>query len=380
MILKVQIILLLSVLFGFLPAETHIFWYKAFTKGYDLQANPGPNLPTDALIHEGMIASSSGDGSSSPFWFLLGNGGAANTRHGRSSSVWSHDLNEMVAEDTSLITLALLRGEFKDGFSDNPFCSSGPLVIRCGIADFYPQLTDYWGGNDQVGEDAAWQDYDNLLSYSGTGYDQNIAALEAEEILQMTAPEGRPASGEEPSVLDKQFFEINITDQVKWILANTCEHKGAKSGQYAIVFLTNPNILTDSGKVILFSDEMCGGNTGGSDLPWTSDGNTIHMVIETAANNLIDASEKMTSVKNSPILELNSIPNPMSGSATISFNTLGQKGTLKIFSANGKMVHSAAVSGQGSIQWNAKELSNGIYASRLTVGNQVISKTLILLR
>ena len=32
---------------------THVFWYKAIDRGYNLQANPGPNVPAGAYIYQG---------------------------------------------------------------------------------------------------------------------------------------------------------------------------------------------------------------------------------------------------------------------------------------------------------------------------------------
>jgi hypothetical protein len=44
------------------------------------------------------------------------------------------------------------------------------------------------------------------------------------------------------------------------------------------------------------------------------------------------------------------------------------------------MVHSQHVSGTGNVSWNSQDLAMGIYMTRLTAGNKVVSNKMILMQ
>ncbi len=107
-------------------------------------------------------------------------------------------------------------------------------------------------------------------------YSADTNRLAAEKYISVTVPQGVRSDGED-AVLDKKFFEIDVTDQANWILSHTGTNKGKYSGQYGIVFLTKMGDGTTS-KVNLYSDEANGSIITAN--PWTTDGNTIHLVLQ----------------------------------------------------------------------------------------------------
>jgi hypothetical protein len=246
----------------------HVFWYKATTNGYALtQCNPGPCLDAAATVHEGIIATGCVAQHSGSQDSRIAFGSGLDDQQGRCSFIWSNDLNNATGAAAS----ALFRAEYQDGWCGNALCNAGPINIRCGVVDFQGNL-DTWGGADYVPETADWQDFLNPLS-SSMGFDFMTPTLQSEEVISFTAPAGKQDEFS-PSVLDGQFVEVDITDQVNWILQN--------SGNYAIVFLVPPN-EGNTGKVSAYAYEdspgvqlvYCGG-----DNPWTKDGNTAHIEID----------------------------------------------------------------------------------------------------
>ncbi|MBL8027080.1 MAG: right-handed parallel beta-helix repeat-containing protein [Fibrobacteres bacterium] len=273
--------LLFFAVFCYSADSTHVFWNKCVTNGYSVSSNPGPNLPSVSVKHEGMVATGSYDvsGNFVNTEFSLGSGHYDN--RGKSSFVWFKDLNHL----QGTVTTAKLRGEYKDGFSDTALCSNGPISLRVGIVDFSQNL-NMMGGESGVPENAVWQDYDNRLQYD-MSYSNGFTGLMAEDSVNISALSGRSGRFIR-SVLDKQFFEIDVTKQINWILSHTGSNKGGFSGQYAIVLLS-PVGKGSTGRVTLYSTEdgILGPSEEGSDSAWTSDGNTIHLV---ASGNLIPAA------------------------------------------------------------------------------------------
>jgi hypothetical protein len=260
-----KIILLLLILSYSASAKTHVFWYKVLTNNYPItDCNPGPCLDNNATFHEGIIASGTVAQHSGSAEHSLVFGSGLDDQQGRCGFIWSKELNEI----TGTVTSAKVRAEYRDGWAGNALCNAGPINIRCGVVDFQGNL-DTWGGADYVPETADWQDFLNPLS-SSMGYDFMTPTLQVEEIISFQAPAGRQSEFD-PSVLDGKFFEVDITDQVNWILAN--------SGSYAIVLLVPPN-EGNTGKVTTYSAEDGTGTQWlGGDNPWTTDGNTAHIVM-----------------------------------------------------------------------------------------------------
>ena len=264
---KLVAILAVLMLVGAGFAATHVMWYKATTNAYNLQAsNPGPGLAAGVTVHESIIASGGVAQHSGAASTALVFGSGLDDAQGRCAFFWSLDLDNATGTATS----AKIRAEYRDGWCGNALCNSGTINIRAGVADFQGNC-DTWGGPEYVPETADWQDFLNPIS-SSMGYDFMTPTLQSEEVINYTAAAGRPDDFS-PSVLDGQFFDVDVTDQVNWILQN--------SGHYAIMLLV-PVGEGNTGKVNSYSEENGPGIPVGcdSDNPWTQDGNTCHLVIE----------------------------------------------------------------------------------------------------
>jgi hypothetical protein len=348
------------------PAETHIFWYKAQTNSYSItdcfdDSTKGPCLPENAIIHEGMIQTGGVVACSCPC-DKLNFGSGLDDQQGRCAFFWSRDLSDLAGS----INSAKIRAEYMDGWQGNAFCNEGPINIRCGVVDFQGNI-DTWGGVEYVPERGCWQDFLNPLS-SSMGFDFMTPTLASEEVILFNALPGRPAESE-PSVLDGRFFEIDVTDQVRWILEN--------QGPYAIVLLVPPN-EGNTGKVAGYADESCSKSFDvGSDSPWTSDGNTAHMVVNGDLEPVSIEKEPEMAFK-TPIIGSPS-PNPFNPATIIPFNTGKTENTiLQIFNISGKLVFSKHLKGRGFVKWHAGGLPSGLYLLRAKAGHQTCTKRLIL--
>jgi hypothetical protein len=304
------------------------------------------------MIATGCVAQHSG---SSEATFVMGSG--LDDQQGRCGFFWVKQLNGATGTASS----ALWRAEYRDGWAGNAFCNSGSINIRCGVVDFQGNL-DTWGGEDYVPETADWQDFLNPLS-SSMGYDFMTPTLQQEEVIAYTAPAGR-SDEFGSSVLDGQFMEVDVTDQVNWILQN--------SGNFGIVCLVPPN-EGNTGKVNTYTMEDGTGTMGlGSDSPWTTDGNSGHLKV-ISDDLVLGVEEDIVATKVSSHIELSNAPNPFTKTTTINYTT-GKfgNGVLTIYSPTGQMVHSQHVSGTGNVSWNSQDLAMGIYMTRLTKVNSFL--------
>ena len=78
---------------------------------------------------------------------------------------------------------------------------------------------------------------------------------------------------------------------------------------------------------------------------------------------------------------LQSLPNPFNPSTLIEYSLPEtQNGLLSVYSADGSLILKQAVRGRGTFTWNAGKLASGIYVCRLTAGEKVFSKKMMLLR
>jgi hypothetical protein len=269
-------------------SSKYVFWQNASKYGNAIHDNPGPGLPTDlTALFEGTTATfctrlcCDGDGGAG---FAIGNG-LGTALSGRSAMFYSADL----CDKQGTAIRAVLRAEHRDGWSGNAFNNEGAIIAKIGVIDmtvyrdvFYGGAiacsSSYLGGRNPVFN---YFTYDIKFYVKPGNPPVIIPGLMAEEIVTIQAPPGKPAEAE-PSVLDRKFFEIDITKQVQWILNQKGKDyvERAKAGDYAIVFLV-PNDVTAGGTgKINFYASSCNGNTSGSDSPWTSDGNTMHLYLE----------------------------------------------------------------------------------------------------
>ncbi len=257
----------------------HVFWYNCIENRYNISQNPGPNLSPDCIKHQGMVVSAKrrqSEGNQEPS-FGLGNGPS---NAGFCSFVWFKDLNNLQGK----AVFAKVRGEYRDNYAGKPYCTPGPMHIRCGVVDYANNINDIWGDIESIPATATWMDHENPLYWS-MNYSADTNKLAAEEIIDVTAPQG-VTNDIDDAVLDKMFFEIDVTEQVNWILSHTFSNKGRLSGQYAIVFLTEMGDGT-TGRVNLYSDESAARNITTAN-PWTNDGNTLHLVGQMNVNQIVN--------------------------------------------------------------------------------------------
>ncbi|MBL8028961.1 MAG: immunoglobulin domain-containing protein, partial [Fibrobacteres bacterium] len=249
-------------------AKNHVFWYNSIAKNYAINDSPGPNLPTGTIRHEGMIMSAQytqfpGQNGER---FAVGNSG----NKGRCGILWAKDLMEA----NGTCSKALVRAEYLDKFAGTPYCEPGTIRVKVGVVDFIGNIESY-GLPEDVPSNAVWNDVNgNSISWNMT-YNLQSGNLTNEQFIDVVIPQGVTSSSQN-AILDKKFMEIDVTSQVNWILSHTGTNKGSSSGQYAIVFLTDPS-SSSTAQMHTYSYESSTGKETIS--PWTQDGNSLHLFV-----------------------------------------------------------------------------------------------------
>ncbi|OGJ88283.1 MAG: hypothetical protein A2268_05215 [Candidatus Raymondbacteria bacterium RifOxyA12_full_50_37] len=270
-------LVLVNFLISVLCAEDHVFWYKALTNSYDITYSDsnghGPGLPVGAQIHQGKIVTCNNSTGLGYAGSALSCGSDINDDQGWCCAFFSGDLQTSPVRN---VTSAKIRAELSDWVSGNgPVCNGGPIAIRVGVADVSFGIM-MWGSADAMPDDAVWADLDpmNTLNYS-------LMLSGAEETIQFTAPAGR-LSNDVPSLLDGHFIEIDVTDQINWILDNQ-----SSGSAWAIVLLSQVGVGS-TGKFTTLSAEngfcMDPGSAGITipNDPWSTDCNTVHLFMTTS--------------------------------------------------------------------------------------------------
>lgn len=367
----------LSILVTHSPcSETHLLWYKAVSNYYNIYAyNPGPDLPyieaknlDEGKIITGTRAQYSGAISDG---FSLGNG--PNDNEGRCSFLWSQAINEMDIPGSNLIG-AKIRGEYRNGYSGTTLCTEGPISLRIGVADFGNNLS-YWGGTTSIPDTAYWKDSLNMLSYI-MGLTSSDSALGAEEnrILSIPSPMG----------LDGDFFELDVTPQVRWILEHNYYYYPPR--QYAIVFLVQP-ISGSTGRVYLYGAENQIRPSPGSTNPWTADGNTMHLLLEVQGS-MTTVYQDPSKTRSERMLSIS--PQPFQTSTRICYQILSrEESELAVFSLDGRKIRvltSGILSkGRYSATWDGRNQGNqsvpsGYYIIQLKSEKNISAVKVLLMR
>lgn len=305
--------------------------------------------------------------------FVIGSG--LDDAQGRCGVFWVREL----CKASGTTGRALARAEYRDawGGGSGPAIQPGPIAIRCGVVDFQGNL-DAHGGPDSVPETATWADGLYPLAASMGFNPVYPDSLKAEEIIRVVVPPGKQGEWDDAH-LDKVFFELDVTDQVNWILSHTGAQKGIFSGQYAIVCLVVVN-QGNTGKVLTYSSENCIQPIGG-DAPWNQDGNTFHLLIESDNLVVTDAAESRPRIGLSGISLGTGVPNPFAAAASIDYTTgAGINGKLRIYSPDGRVVMERHVAGHGRMTWDARGRQAGIYLCRLSVGGKTAVRRLVVAR
>ncbi|OGJ88348.1 MAG: hypothetical protein A2268_05565 [Candidatus Raymondbacteria bacterium RifOxyA12_full_50_37] len=353
--------------------EPHVFWYKALLSGYALaENNPGPGIPSDAIVHEGMIVSatySNGHGYDLPHFVV---GSATGDWQAWSAAIWSKDLNDSAM--TGRVDSAFAVGEVRDGWTEDSYNNTGPIHIKCGVVDVSFGIS-MWGRNE-IPENTEWKD----ISFGTLNY--TLPTIPGTDtMLSVDGLNGR-LSVNMPSSLDGQFLRLTITKQVNYILAN--------SGEFAIVFLV-PSNQGSTGKFNLYADEDRNFtyektliNVNGSDNPWTEDGNTVHVVAYGDLTNGVAVQKKVPGANED--IHLNIAPNPFNPSTTISLENVRKGGNIRnvifrIYDIKGMCVHAfdtpLSKVADGFL-WKAANLPGGVYVICTHVGNKTLSKRVFL--
>jgi len=354
-------------------AETHVFWYKALQNNYALSDSPGPNIPANAIVHEGKIATcnnSIGLGYSSSGFAC---GSNISDDQGWSSCLYSANLNDPSFVGT--VDSAFIRGEYADWTpSSSPLCNGGPINIRCGVVDVTFGVDTLWLGGENLPDDAVWPDLApwGVLSYSLALVDSTI------DTLAFIAESGRRYN-DDPSVLDSHFVRVNVTKQVQWIVQH-------HNGEYGIALLS-PVGQGSVGNFYLRANENCIPDPPRiyvtvPNHPWSKDDNTVHLLVYGDLTDSVRSERPSTTVGQACVVSI--CPNPFNPSTMISYAIPGNGQTeLAIFSLAGKLIYRKQVSGKGSYAWDASGQPSGVYVCRINAGeagSKVISRRMILIR
>ncbi|MFH0919486.1 MAG: FlgD immunoglobulin-like domain containing protein [Fibrobacterota bacterium] len=368
--MKTRCLILLALLLMNTFGAENVYWYN-MSWGKTMENSPGPGLAPDYLFTQKIVTGArsqqtevSNDG------FALGNGSLDNA--GWCSFFWSASFSgfhSYIGFDS-----AKIRGEYRNGFSGVPQCNAGALYLRVGVADFQRTLSHY-NGSYFIPLTAVWSDTLNPLQYN-MGFMQPGDTLAAEQTIRIDVP----ASG-----LDQQFFNVDVTPQIQWIMDN------GYSGEYAIVFLTNIG-SGSPGKITLYAQEDETFPTPGSAAHWTTDGNTMHLLVygQAATTGVTLAN---AALPDSALLSAS--PNPFNPATTISLrvpvtvkNTVAVT-SIDIYGINGGHVRTLAAgplaSGLHQFQWDATDnvgsrMPSGCYLVRAVMNGKHLSQRISLLR
>ncbi|GAB5410021.1 MAG: hypothetical protein BalsKO_23860 [Balneolaceae bacterium] len=115
-----------------------------------------------------------------------------------------------------------------------------------------------------------------------------------------------------------------------------------------------------------------------------SDFQDVKNTIDSELSSITTTSEDFKSLPSSLNLEQN-YPNPFNPSTTISYQLTSPSNVkLEVFNLLGKeiatLVDGFQPSGEQSVYWNATQAPSGIYIYRLTAGNEVITKRMMLIK
>ncbi len=102
-------------------------------------------------------------------------------------------------------------------------------------------------------------------------------------------------------------------------------------------------------------------------------------IAEAVANGYTTGLEtEITTVLDGPDAILNISPNPTSGDVKFTINQgVENSGIIAVYDANGKMVHTATVSGNNAVSFDTSKLQAGVYVVDFNQGKTKISKRMI---
>ena len=334
--------------------EIHVFWYKALQNNYALTDSPGPNIPANAIVHEGKMVTCN----HTPGLGFNGSGFSCGSNtwddQGWCGFLYSANVNDEAF--SGRVDSAFIRGEYTEPNSilfSTPLNNGGPINIRCGVVDVSFSVDSVWNGGDSLPDDAVYPDMDpsNTLDYSLPLVDSTV------DTIAFIAEEGR-FQGQGPS-LDSQFVKVDVTKQVKWI----GQHHNGKYG----IALLSPVGQGSTGKFSLWADETCNSDFSYYINPWTKDGNTTHLLVY---GDLTDSISTERAPQQRRIgLTATIAPNPFNPSTKIA---VSQKADVEIYDVQGKLVDRLAAQSSQPLEWNASRLPGGVYFCRAKAGGKML--------
>lgn len=377
---KVLVVIAALSLFVSAQSTKHVFWYRCVQNNYNLATfnaadSSGPNIQGEVVKHQGkqLTATVRLSAGNHEAGYNLGNYNSA----GFSNVIWFADLCSLKLSTGATLTSAKFRGEYRDAYSGNPFNTGGAINARVGVVSIANHLSYLDVLPHQHPDNGTWADADNPVTAT-MGFSAPGGSFQAQESKAITTKEGNNGI---TTQIEGQFFEMDITTQVNYILSDPATSGNIR--QLGIASIV-PTASLGTGKVNLYAFENFQASMATAD-PWTTDYNTGHLLLE-VANGTLEYKDGMIAVEDGVTAEsddasITSNPNPCNPVTVISYNTGAAKsGVVKIFNAEGKLVNTTKVSGKGSFSWNGKALNSGIYFCRLEAGKSVASHNLILMK
>ncbi|MBL8027093.1 MAG: T9SS type A sorting domain-containing protein [Fibrobacteres bacterium] len=371
----VAVLALLSAVNG--QNTKHVFWYKCIANNYDLADASGPNIQGTVVKHEGkaLTATVRGSAGNQDPTITLGNG--LDDAQARSFVFWYKDLCGKILLNGGKLITAKFRGEYRDNWMGNAFCNAGTINARVGVVSIQGHLDALKVTPENHPDDAVWSDPFNTLNSVIMGLTAPGESFAAEEIKNITCFAGNNGQGLKP--LEGLFFEMDVTNQVRYILSNPKVSGTANIAQLGIAAVVTAG-NGSTGKINLYGFENCI-MTGATSDPWTTDGNTCHLILEVENGTI---AVEQTKVSNGTVISkaasISLSPSPCNIMTKITYSTgLAEKGVLSIYDIGGRLVKSRSVSGTGSFDFSTVDLTKGLYVCKITAGNSISVKNLIIL-
>ncbi|OGU98196.1 MAG: hypothetical protein A3J84_07700 [Ignavibacteria bacterium RIFOXYA2_FULL_37_17] len=267
-----------------------------------------------------------------------------------------------------IIQSAVLRAEYLDNYIlDGNFstCQAGNMEVVWGVLDLYSICQSQLNLIDSC----------SLADWPGCWVFNYAREPVRIDTVNMVTSQGMN-SGMTEHPLAKTFIEIDITNEVEYIISN-CDT--LNSHAYAIYY----EVLSGTGVAETYGFTNCSELEWWQTYPesWTRDGNTTHIVVEGD----LPKNPDVGIVKNPAAFDGLSLsqnnPNPFNPTTTIRYNVPSKdKGMLSIYTVQGKLVLAKEVSGRGAFQWDARGLGSGVYVYKLKTGGRVVSKRALFVR
>ena len=195
----------------------HVFWYKCIQNNYNITDPAGPNIQGNVLKYEGKVLTSTVRGSAGNVEPTITLGNGLDNAQARSFVFWYKDLCGKILLNGGKLLSAKFRGEYRDNWGGNAFCNAGPINARVGVVNVQGHLTALGVTPENHPDDAVWSDPLNPLSGS-MGLTTSGESFAAEEVKSITCLPGNNGQGAKP--LEGLFFEMDVTNQVRYILNN----------------------------------------------------------------------------------------------------------------------------------------------------------------